>query len=284
MLRADTAAAAAAMTRKVGPEIGLDRQLLVSNKTSLSGTDILSRAFARRIIVSERSRLIYCPIPKAASSNWKYLIRKFEGFEDYFELTKAHSPETSGLRYLSDYSPDEVDRLLSDPSFFKFTFVRDPYSRAMSCYMNKFQNRDEGYVRTEYRNFLAQLFDWRYANSVDIEAAPRPSFSEFVDELAKQNPMSMNEHWMPQTLLCGFGEMPYDFVGHMETLEDDAAYALGRIGRPNEKFPSQEDIGFPKSGASPSVADDLQTIESMMKLRVIFDLDFNSILKKSVYV
>jgi Sulfotransferase family len=258
------------------PDLGVGRRVLVRNVTSLTGQQILARPFATRVIVSEKSRLIYCPIPKAASSNWKYLIRKFEGLDDYLDLSKAHSPELSGLRYLTDYSPAEVERILNDPSYFKFTFVRDPYSRTLSCYLNKFQNHGEEYVRTEYRSFLAQLFDWRYAREVAIESEPRPSFSAFVDEIAKQTPFEMNAHWAPQTLLCGLGEMPYDFVGKMEHLQADVEHVFNKIGRPGEHFPTQAEIGFPPSGATDAMFNDLYTVETMMKIRVIFDIDFNS--------
>lgn len=257
------------------PDLGPDHRIRLSNVTNLTGSDILSRRFAHRIIVSERSRLIYCPIPKVASSSWKYLIRKFEGVDDYSDLSKAHSPSTSGLRYLTDYSPREVEALLQDPSFFKFVFVRDPYVRAASCYMDKFQSRNEAYVRNEYSQFLAQLYDWRFVRSLNIDSAPRPSFAEYVDQLSMQNPMEMNEHWMPQTLLCGFGEMPYDFVGHMEHLSQDAKQVLRRINRQEERFPSQDEIGFPPSGASDGGGDEFFTLEAMAKLRLIYDVDFN---------
>lgn len=257
------------------PDLGPDHRIKVSNVTKLTGSDILSRSFARRIIVSERSRLIYCPIPKVASSSWKYLIRKLEGVDDYSDLSKAHSPLTSGLRYLTDYSPNEVEALVHDPSFFKFVFVRDPYVRAASCYMDKFQNRNEAYVRAEYSQFLAQLYDWRFVRSLNIDTAPRPSFAEYVDQLSMQNPMEMNEHWMPQTLLCGFGEMPYDFVGHLESLSEDAKQVLQHISKQEEHFPSQSDIGFPPSGASNGGGDEFFTLEAMAKLRLIYDVDFN---------
>lgn len=256
------------------PGFGRDRHVSVTNKTALSGHEILSKPFARRIIISERSRLIYCPVPKVASSSWKYLVRKFEGLDDYFDLSMAHSPATSGLRYLTDYSPREIEALLEDPSFFKFVFLRDPYLRAASCYLDKFQNREDSYVRKEYPAFLAQLYDWRYVRSLNIDTAPRPSFAEFVDELAKQNPMTMNDHWMPQTLLCGLGEMPFDFVGHLESLPEDAQHVLRSLGRPDERFPTQNEIGFPSSGASSGAADEFFTLEAMAKLRLIYDVDF----------
>lgn len=256
---------------------GRARRVFVRNSTHLNGFAILSRAFARRIIVSERARLMYCPIPKAACSNWKYLIRKFEGFDDFYDLSKAHDPLLSGLRYLSDYSAAEVERLLADPRYFKYAFVRDPYSRILSCYMDKFRNKDEKYRESEYRAFLAALYGWRTIRFLDTDREPPPSFTAFVDEVSKQSPGSMNDHWMPQTLLCGFGEMPYDFVGRLESLETDAKYVFHRIGRPDEHFPSQLEIGFPPSGANHKhVSDALYTLETMFKVRVIYDIDFNS--------
>lgn len=246
----------------------------ISNVTNLSGEEILHRKWATRVIVSEKSRLMYCPIPKAANSNWKYLIRKFEGYDDYDDLPKSHNTMTSGLRYLSDYSPREVEQLLKDPSYFKFTFVRDPYSRILSCYMDKFQNTDDKYIKAELKNFLAQLFDWKYVKNWDVMRDARPSFRAFVDELAKSDLANMNGHWKPQTIHCGFGEMPYDFVGRFEKLKTDAQYVLGKLGKVNEKFPTQEDIGFPSSGASSKDAEDLFTLDIMFKTRMIFNADF----------
>jgi hypothetical protein len=196
--------------------------------------------------------------------------------DDFYDLTKAHSSELSGLRYLSDYSPSEVASLLRNPSFFKFTFVRDPFSRMLSCYLNKFQNRGDEYVRSEYRSFLAQLFDWRYARELDLEMEPRPSFATFIDEVAKQTALEMNDHWAPQTMLCGLGEVPYDFVGRLETLDRDVRHVLQELGRPEERFPTQDEIGFPATGASAGILSNLLTLEAMMKIRLIFDIDFNS--------
>lgn len=241
---------------------------------NFSGMSIITAPFAQHIIVSEVSRIMFCPIPKAANSNWKYLIRKWEGLPDYADLPTAHSPLKSGLRYLTDYSVPEAEQLLLDPTYFRFVFVRDPYLRLVSCYMDKFRNEDPEYVRREYRAFLAQLFGWRYARDVDIEHAPRPSFRAFVDELEKHSPATMNAHWMPQTFHCGIGVVPYDFVGRMENLQEDARQVFDRIGKPHEHFPTQAEIGFAPSGASKKVADGLYTGDLMTKVRAIYTEDF----------
>jgi len=282
--------------------------------------DITRRPWAARIIVSERRKLLYCPIPKAANSNWKYLLRQLEGYGDYANLSKLHAPALSGLRYLSDYSAGEAAALLADPAYTKFVFVRDPYTRLLSAYMDKIASTDATFVRAELRGFLAHLMDWRWVKARvaavggaggggtppagdagggggpaggsaasaagagagggggggGVDAAPRPSFRAFVDELLKAEPASMNAHWAPQSLLCGFGEMPYDFVGRFEALADDAAALLRRVGAGGVPFPSQADIGFPPSGAR-GVAADYWTLELMLKARLIYDVDFHTL-------
>lgn len=239
------------------------------------GEAILSYKFASNIIVSEKNKLVFCPIPKAANSNWKYLIRKFEGIPDYADLTTAHNPNMSGLRYLSDYSASEAQEILCSPTFFKFVFVRNPYMRLLSCYMDKFRNTDPKYVYSEYRSFLAQLFNWRYARTVNLSVDPRPTFNAFIDELTKHEPADMNAHWMPQTIHCGIGVTPYDFIGHMEHVDVDAKRVLQKLGKQHEHFPSQQEIGFPSSGASNFVADKLYTKQLKVKVRALYDADFH---------
>lgn len=246
----------------------------ISTTSNFSAAKIITAPFAQHIIVSELSKIVFCPIPKAANSNWKYLIRKWEGIKDFQNLTAAHHQLTSGLRYLSDYSVPEAHQILKDPSYFRFVFVRDPFLRLVSCYMDKFRNEDPEYVQKEYRAFLAQLFGWPYARAVDIQHHPRPSFHSFVHALTKHVPQDMNPHWMPQTTYCGIGIMPYDFFGHMESLQKDVQYVFHRIGRPSEHFPTQQQIGFPPSGASASLADTIYTDDLKSKVRTIYDNDF----------
>lgn len=209
-------------------------------KTGMSVEWMLRQSFASRIIVSESAKLLYCPISNAASSNWKHLIRKFEGIHDYTNLARSNSPEFSGLKYLTDYSEERVKEFLGDPNMFKFVFVKDPTVRAADTYINKIENSMD---RDEYRGFMQNLYNSTYANK-ELSKKPHPTFRQFVIQVAKQMPEHMDEHWRPQTRLCGFGALKYDFIGRMETLENDAAHVLNRLGRMTEKFPVQEQNTF----------------------------------------
>lgn len=236
--------------------------------------NIVMHEFASNIIVSEVTKLIYCPIPKVANSNWKYVIRKLEGMPDFANLSHAHNVNTSNLRYLSDYSSEEAVELLKDKRYLKFLFVRDPYTRLASCYLDKFQNKEREYTQNEYRRFLAAAFGWRIARNTDVVQSARPSFARFVTAISTQRTRSMNAHWRPQTQLCGWGIMPYDFVGRMERVQADAKLVLRRFGN-DAQFPSREEIGFKGSGASDqAVVDDLYNVKLMFLVRLIYRHDF----------
>lgn len=256
-------------------QASLQTSFQITNTTTCPTQYLLTQPFATNIIVSEANKLIFCPIPKAASSNWKYLIRKIEGCPDFQNLASAHSPNTSGLRYLTDYSPSEAHKILNDPSYFKFAFVRDPYLRLLSCYMDKFRNQDVNYTNSEYRAFLASAFTWPYARSIDPVTAPRPSFRTFVNTIIRHDPAHMNHHWKPQTLLCGFGLMPYDFVGRMEHLSNHSLHVLRVLKLDHDHFPTQSELGFPPSGASRKLASLLYSTDLMFKVRALYAVDFD---------
>lgn len=272
-----------ALTQLAGSSIHTSRQswnmrqslkIHSSNSATWSGDTIVSQVFAKNIIVSELNRYIFCPVPKATSSNWKFILRKLERIPDYIDLHAAHSPNSSQLRYLADYSPKEVEHMLKDPSFFKFTVVRSPYTRLVSSYMDKLRNTNSDYTTNEYRSFLAAVFGWRAARRVDVSTAPRPSFRSFVAAVARMSPVDMNAHWKPQTLLCGLGIMPYDYIGRVETIEKDAQHILTRLGFAHERFPSSMDIGFPPSGTSPNLSAELYTSDLLETVRRVYATDF----------
>ena len=73
-----------------------------------------------RIVVVESLKLLYCVMPKAASRLWREMLEKA-------------TPRTRRLR---GYPPEQQRQILK--TYFKFTFVREPFERILSAYKDKF--------------------------------------------------------------------------------------------------------------------------------------------------
>jgi hypothetical protein len=100
-------------------------------------------------IVVEEHKLIFFTIPKVGCTVWKQLFRRMAGSDDWraHDSHLPHNPLKNGLKYLYDYSPDQADRILMDPSWTRAIFVRDPKERFLSAYLDKVISNDGKYVR-----------------------------------------------------------------------------------------------------------------------------------------
>ncbi|KAJ8907754.1 hypothetical protein NDN08_007860 [Rhodosorus marinus] len=230
---------------------------------------ILASPLASRLIVSESLKAMYCPLPKVACSNWKSLFRKLEGFQNYKNLALAHDKANSGLKYLKDYTEEEALKMVQDPEWLKFVVVRDPATRLLSAYLDKFYRRELD--SPEFIKFFDQLLGFQYRkNAVELFM---PSFEEFIMYIGRQSDFSMNEHWAPQVYLCQMDKFPYDFVGRFENYDSDAFAVLDALGHPEEEFPSQSKLGFQSMGTSEKM-DEHFTNEIRTQVEDKFERDY----------
>lgn len=107
---------------------------------------------------------------------------------------------------------------------FRFMFVRDPYSRLWSAYVDKFL----------LPNFW-KMYGWRivqrrpWNHTADERCARNISFSEFLDYVTSTAPGSLNEHFAPYRLLCSPCVFRPHVIGKMETFGEDARYVLQQL-------------------------------------------------------
>lgn len=174
--------------------------------------------------------VMYCYIPKVASSRFKHLLRKQEGFENWNDSSAIHGRK-NGLRRLMWLPYHVAMQKMKKPNVKKFVVVRDPFSRLVSAYQNKIaspwpdQRVDfwEKHIRNECPHFV---------NSMQMaREGPLMSIEQFLScLLSEDNIAQSNEHWRPQTQLCALDFIQYDRHLHLESLHSDAADLIQFLG------------------------------------------------------
>ncbi|KAM4632335.1 carbohydrate sulfotransferase 12 [Discoglossus pictus] len=201
------------------------------------------------LIVDDRHGIIYCYVPKVACTNWKRVMivlseslldRKGVPYQDPLQIpredvhnTSSHLTFNKFWRRYGKFSRHMMKIKLK--KYTKFIFVRDPFVRLISAFRSKFELENEEF----YRSFAFDILT-RYANQTNIPSSvgeafssgTKPSFSQFIQYLLdprteKQKPF--NEHWRQVYRLCHPCQIEYDFIGKLESLDDDAAELLRQL-------------------------------------------------------
>lgn len=170
-------------------------------------------------LVDWRRKFLYCPIAKVACSSIK---RWFLALNDE-RLAPGRDEHVAVQRHrLRELSAVSAWQVLGDPSFFRFTFVRNPWARLVSAYLNKFLGP------TVFAQRIAARLRPRSALATGPEAIVDVTFAEFVQFLTRGNPLRFDVHWRPQH--CYLQDHQFDFIGRFEHLREDFASLQERLG------------------------------------------------------
>ncbi|XP_070849911.1 carbohydrate sulfotransferase 12-like [Chaetodon trifascialis] len=220
---------------------------------------------------------------RVACTNWKRVMLFLKQNKSYDELLAipGHSIHASkNLTLLSRFPTAEIKAKLK--YYTKFMFVRDPFVRLISAYRDKFQKPNK-YFKSYAVNILRLYGNKRhsyYAAGKDkakaVASQTVPSFYNFIQYLLdpqteRRNPY--DPHWRQMYRLCYPCAIQYDFIGHQETLQEDAEQLF-------EILQLQDDIMIPPSyenmTSSGSVEDWFETVplEARRKLYKIYERDF----------
>lgn len=205
----------------------------------------------RNFIYIEEYKLVFCYIPKVACTNWKCLFRKLMGYEDYLDSSLAHDRKRSGLVYLNEL-PGYQD-LLVDSGIAKCAFIRDPYTRVLSAYLNKFDrlNLAPSKLNDDYFSKIYKII--RESSNSPNGKISFLDFLKWLKEARSQKSFAHNdEHWRDQVDILQLNNVQFDFIGAFEKLEDDSNQ-LFKLINVEVDFPSQKDVKFPPTQASSKV-------------------------------
>eukprot|EP00966_Prymnesium_polylepis_P080514 1865533-Prymnesium_polylepis.1 len=159
-------------------------------------------------------------------------MRKLAGHVDFLNSTLAHSKGSNGLQSLRTVAPERQGSILKE--FSKVVVVRDPWSRLLSAYLNKFVEEPEERRRLWLRELLKPLRGKAASSAAQTASATNMSFEQFVsvlEETARVGAFGqVNEHWALQSNLCALHTLQYDFVGHFEQMSEDVMSLSASLG------------------------------------------------------
>jgi len=170
-------------------------------------------------IVLDQYKLIFFYAPKVACTGFKLLFHRMMGVNTAgWRFERIHDPRWNELKYLYDYSLEQANRMMQDPTWTRAMFVRNPHEKLVSAYLEKGVGTNFSYVRNVCCKKLRNCMNGRSQN-----------FPSFVDLIAAQG--CFNGHWGPQSARLEGKTFPYiNFIGHFESLEEDGRSLLERVG------------------------------------------------------
>jgi hypothetical protein len=170
------------------------------------------------INISWKHKYVYLENPKVACGHIKRSLQRLELEGTDVLVRNVHDRLESPLLMVYQVPAEQLLEIFNGTGFFKFSFVRNPFTRILSAYLDKI------------------LRNQRHKRSVLLALGRDPhdleqfvSFEEFVRSLARLDPYHMDNHWRPQAQQLFMPRVRYDFVGRFERLDNDLAKVLGRI-------------------------------------------------------
>lgn len=204
--------------------------------------------------VSRNRRAVYCPIPKVACSTLKMWWAELEGYDsaafacfcgERRKLNAEHGRLNERFKLYqpgSDFSYEPV----SEKSWFRFAFVRNPWARLVSSFVDKFSYRSSHALqffafqsRKQHRVSDAGTTERGKCEASTDLWQPDFSFRKFVECLAESNLdtdsiVDIDLHWLPQYRFFGMTE--FDFIGRFESLLPDLMHICDRLSLPALKL------------------------------------------------
>lgn len=163
------------------------------------------------LAVDDKQKFIYCVVSKVGTTTWKSLLARPRG-------TNPKTNRWRMWRRISGYSEEQRSQRLN--TYFKFLFVREPWQRMVSAYKDKYTGKNRRYsagarrkIITEFRPETLKHGQFNFV-----------SFPEFIQYFSDNK--SRNQHWRQYEKICYPCVVEYDFIGHYETLKEDADLLL----------------------------------------------------------
>lgn len=190
--------------------IGIQKLFPLGAEIFCSRFKPLDEAFGRMRdgMVSEDLKLIYFPLPKSACTLFATFIALNSNTERVFDPQKLGVHQ---FRFRESAIQLRNIALVRDDSYFRFTVIRDPYSRLVSAYVDKLVKP------------VKDGKPW----ATDRKCAGH-TFEDMIEMLCNMRDSRIEKHFRPQAAFIR--NIPMDHIGVFENLGTTVALLFDRYG------------------------------------------------------
>lgn len=184
-----------------------------------------ARQIDSRMIFSPDRSVMYVAVPKTGCTTIKMVVAASVGLldpESLDRVTRGGIHKTWIGRKVSwnDLIDKKREALLTSDSAFRFTSVRNPYERIVSCYLSKVVNKG----------------GWFYVANL-VQEHGEVSLLKFLEFVGAQAPLDRDVHCRAMTDLCFSGRVFYHDIIRYETFEADLRRVMDRLNVPSLSIP-----------------------------------------------
>lgn len=216
----DTSLKYQSLVNEVYAERVLHLRQTCRNSSSEYLGDSTDKDVANNIHIEQNHNLVYCQIQKVGSTFIRSLLKRL------FQSSVIEQSET-GFKRLKDRTDlgfAELHSVIQNSD--KFMFVRDPYTRVLSGYVDKLFCPNTLYWRVTGKYVVSQIR--KNANQLSLSCGHDVTFPEFVQYIiqSEKGGTHTDRHFTPLYEHCRPCQIPYDFIGKFETFKDDILFLL----------------------------------------------------------
>lgn len=182
--------------------------------------------FRYQLHISHKFRYVYVGNPKTGGSTLKSALLELEIRDTNLRLNalerQAFNSDSSPLKSTPPFWPHQTLSDLLKSGYRFITFVRSPYTRLSSCYINKFINKRDDIHKTFFNQFGKLPVD----------------FHDFISKICTQLDYEMNPHWRPQYRQIHYNDIQYTSIGRFENFPIDFRRTFDVLGVKNQHIPT----------------------------------------------
>jgi len=210
---------------------------------------------SNQMYVLETWSLVWCPVYKAASTNWMHNLLHLAGKKEE-EIKRIltdhpHQPNDQARVVAPILTMTRLRQISSTPGYTGLVVVRHPFDRLVSAFRDKIERchgadnktfKGEWYYNTygkkivsKYRSKAVQRLGPQYFSEKNNFGSPLPvssgwrskslpSWWEFVQYLLHTSPARYDEHWKPVSTYCAPCSFSFTRILHFENIQQEERF------------------------------------------------------------